>query len=332
MIIFVLLSIVSCGYGEWVEIPQSGERKLGIENPGRFAVRDLNKLKYEELAEIIGPGFEKEFSKFLQKHSHEMGENANELRGGNKTLERNMFYVDPWLKYDADHTQAPFITSEHPWIDSAKGNASDDYRIAPITTTTTIAPMKSSTITSVTTAKSRTNEKVTGKKAPVPGKNKETQTAATKEPPTRISNSTNKPILKRKTHRIKWIPYNPFSLNEILNFLRSIQNTFSMGSARGVTAKIQTLKTFKAELMQNIGNFLGALEAIPIIHSHKFSAYLEERLKQLWPTQTEKKKRAKRGMMDGGGGGHMDFPSAETALMTVSILTFAVFLIKLVLV
>lgn len=52
----------------------------------------------------------------------------------------------------------------------------------------------------------------------------------------------------------------------------------------------------------------------------------------LWPTQIEKKKkRTKRGMMGGGGHG-MDFPSAETALMTVSILTFAVFLIKLVLV
>lgn len=56
----------------------------------------------------------------------------------------------------------------------------------------------------------------------------------------------------------------------------------------------------------------------------------------LWPSQEEKKKRAKRhalkrGMMDGGGH-DMDFPSAETALMTISILTFAVFLIKLVLV
>lgn len=50
----------------------------------------------------------------------------------------------------------------------------------------------------------------------------------------------------------------------------------------------------------------------------------------LWPTHTEKKKRAKRGMMDGGSGTHD--VSAETALMTISILTFAVFLIKLVLV
>lgn len=260
MIICVFLSIVSCGYSEWVEIPQSGERKLSIENPSGFAVKDLNKLKYEELADIIGPGFEEEFSKFLQKHSHEIGENVDELKGGNQTIERNMFYVDPWLKYDADHTQAPFISSEHPWIDSANGNASDNYRIAPITNTTAIAPMKPTTITSVTTVESLTREKVTGNKAPVPEKNKETQTAATKEPPTRISNSTSKPSPKRKTHRIKWIPYNPFSLNEILNFLRSIQNTFSMGTARGVTAKIQTLKTFKAELMQNIGNFLRALE------------------------------------------------------------------------
>lgn len=34
----------------------------------------------------------------------------------------------------------------------------------------------------------------------------------------------------------------------------------------------------------------------------------------------------------GGGESHMDFPSAEGALITISFLTFAVFLIKLVLV
>lgn len=327
IIICVLLSIVSCGHCEWVEILQSGERTV-IPSDG-FAVKDLNKLKYEELADVIGPGFEEEFSKFLKKHSQEMGENADELSGGNQTIERNMFYVDPWLKYDVDHTQAPFITSEQP----VTGNASNDYRIAAITTTTTIAPMTSTTITSVTTPKSLTTEKLThtADKAPDLATNKETQPTATKAPATRTSNST-KPILKRKTHRVKWIPYNPFSFNEILDFLRSIQNTFSMGTARGVTAKIQTLKTFKAELMQNIGNFFRVLQAVSA-YSDQLLSYSEERLKQLWPTQTEEKKRAKRGMMDGGGGsGHMDFPSAETALMTVSILTFAVFLIKLVLV
>lgn len=260
-IVCVLLSIVSCGYCEWVEIPQSGERKLSIENSmvplDGFAVEDLNKLKYEQLADIIGPGFEEEFSKFLKKHSHEMGENASELSGGNQTVEHNMFYVDPWLKYDVDHTQPPFIPSEHPWIDPANGNASVDYKIAPITTTTTIASMTPTTIASATTPKPLAAKKIThaGGKASVPETNKGTRKTATKAPATRISNSTNKPILMRKTHRIKWLPYNPFSFHEVFKFLRSIQNTFSMGTPRGVTAKILTLKTFKAELMHNIGKF-----------------------------------------------------------------------------
>lgn len=53
----------------------------------------------------------------------------------------------------------------------------------------------------------------------------------------------------------------------------------------------------------------------------------ENRIKELWPT----KRRNKRGIM-GTGESHMDFPSAEGALITISFLTFAVFLIKLVLV
>lgn len=44
------------------------------------------------------------------------------------------------------------------------------------------------------------------------------------------------------------------------------------------------------------------------------------------------KPRHKRGLMSSQHEGHMHFPSAEGALMTISFLTFAVFLIKLVLV
>lgn len=52
-------------------------------------------------------------------------------------------------------------------------------------------------------------------------------------------------------------------------------------------------------------------------------------MKLLWPTKTE---RQKRGIWDGHGSTGMDFPSSEAALMTIAFLTFAVFLIKLVLV
>lgn len=55
----------------------------------------------------------------------------------------------------------------------------------------------------------------------------------------------------------------------------------------------------------------------------------EERFNLLWPTNAEEPKyRVRRSPK----GHDMDFPSAETALMTISFLTLAVFLIKLVLV
>lgn len=56
----------------------------------------------------------------------------------------------------------------------------------------------------------------------------------------------------------------------------------------------------------------------------------EDRIKSLWPSTPVV--RSKRGIMDGHHGGGMEFPSSEGALMTISFLTFAVFLIKLVLV
>lgn len=59
----------------------------------------------------------------------------------------------------------------------------------------------------------------------------------------------------------------------------------------------------------------------------KFS---DDRIQNLWPATPIV--RSKRGIIDGHHGGGMEFPSSEGALMTISFLTFAVFLIKLVLV
>lgn len=55
-----------------------------------------------------------------------------------------------------------------------------------------------------------------------------------------------------------------------------------------------------------------------------------ERFKLLWPaSQNHKSHRIRR---SSGSHGGLDFPASETALMTISFLTLAVFLIKLVLV
>lgn len=56
--------------------------------------------------------------------------------------------------------------------------------------------------------------------------------------------------------------------------------------------------------------------------------FSEYRLSALWPSKVE---RSKRGILDSHGHG-MSFPSSEASLITIAFLTFAVFLIKLVLV
>lgn len=67
-----------------------------------------------------------------------------------------------------------------------------------------------------------------------------------------------------------------------------------------------------------------------------FYFHTEDRIKALWPAEVQemevqprKSKRSKRGVLDDS---FTSFPSNDGALMTISFLTFAVFLIKLVLV
>lgn len=70
-----------------------------------------------------------------------------------------------------------------------------------------------------------------------------------------------------------------------------------------------------------------------LIKRHILSS--ETRIGQLWPAPITKQQRTKRSYHQETSGWHdsgMDFPSSEGALMTLSFLTFAVFLIKLVLV
>lgn len=59
-----------------------------------------------------------------------------------------------------------------------------------------------------------------------------------------------------------------------------------------------------------------------------FNLNIGQQFKVIWPVKIFEKHRIRRS----NNNHEMDFPSAETALMTISFLTLAVFLIKLVLV
>lgn len=105
--------------------------------------------------------------------------------------------------------------------------------------------------------------------------------------------------------------HNHLSFANFFKFIKNIQNSFTTRTAKNINDKIRMLRDFRDNLMLTIN----------------------QRIKSLWKTKSKPKRRTKR---TAGGGwsehGSMDFPSAEGALLSISFLTFAVFLIKLVLV
>uniref|UniRef100_A0A182M159 Uncharacterized protein n=1 Tax=Anopheles culicifacies TaxID=139723 RepID=A0A182M159_9DIPT len=96
-----------------------------------------------------------------------------------------------------------------------------------------------------------------------------------------------------------------------LEFLRRMQASFVQRTAHTIGDKIRTLAGMRDQLLSSI----------------------ERRIASLWMGRKPLTgRRVKRGWMESHGETDaMDFPSAEGALLTISFLTFAVFLIKLVL-
>lgn len=125
---------------------------------------------------------------------------------------------------------------------------------------------------------------------------------------------TPKPKPKNETFRAK--PENAgkpskgsfFNFGKIKSFIQRIQKSLTISATAGIDEKIKLLENLKDQMFQSI----------------------EHRLSLLWPSRNQRTK-SRRSVFEGGGHG-MSFPSAEMALMTISFLTFAVYLIKLVLV
>lgn len=144
-------------------------------------------------------------------------------------------------------------------------------------------------------------EKVVEKVKPVPKRPK---------PTPKLQNNQRR-ILKPKVN-VKPKLDNSLNFTGFVKFLKSIQENFATKTARNINDKVRILRRFRDNLLLSI----------------------EERIRNLWKTKP-KRKRTKRTL--GGNGGSsdsnsMEFPSAEGALLSISFLTFSVFLIKLVLV
>uniref|UniRef100_A0A182IMI4 Uncharacterized protein n=1 Tax=Anopheles atroparvus TaxID=41427 RepID=A0A182IMI4_ANOAO len=102
----------------------------------------------------------------------------------------------------------------------------------------------------------------------------------------------------------------PSGLGGFVDFLRRMQANFVLRTAHTIGDKIRTLAGLRDQLLSSI----------------------ERRIAALWVAPGRQRRRVKRGWLEPHAGADaMDFPSAEGALLTISFLTFAVFLIKLVL-
>lgn len=135
--------------------------------------------------------------------------------------------------------------------------------------------------------------------------------------------SLTKPTSQRRVSQVpksKPLLQSSLSFSNFFKFIKNIQSSFTTRTAKNINDKIKMLREFRDSLLLTIN----------------------QRIKTLWKTQAKtkqnKKQRSKRTLGGGDSGGWMDqgagmaFPSAEGALLSISFLTFAVFLIKLVLV
>ncbi|RVE49779.1 hypothetical protein evm_005509 [Chilo suppressalis] len=97
------------------------------------------------------------------------------------------------------------------------------------------------------------------------------------------------------------------AIENLIKFAKIVTDTIRENTHRTVNSKTRYLENLKESILANI----------------------EERIDAAWPDDTpSRQRRASRAAPRG----HVQIPSSESALMTISFLTFAVFLIKLVLV
>ncbi|XP_063539415.1 uncharacterized protein LOC134748558 [Cydia strobilella] len=103
----------------------------------------------------------------------------------------------------------------------------------------------------------------------------------------------------------------PNTMENVLKFARVVADTITRNTRKSVSSKLRYLEDLKDTIMANI----------------------EDRIEYLWPDDTggSAARRRRWSRSAEARGHHVEFPSSESALMTISFLTFAVYLIKLVL-
>ncbi|XP_037029718.1 uncharacterized protein LOC119069694 [Bradysia coprophila] len=310
--ILLLINVVLCE-AEWIKISQipTSEFQMYTTPSTVNAAEIVNSnapIKYEDLEHIIGPGFEDELEKFYQRHKSEVERKRPDDRPKNKgTATRPAAYEDdPWSVYDnpvhISVINEPInVADVSDTEQDEKTMLNDKHRYEEYDETDRVSGGSSN----------ENHERVTMR--PVTNRYEEYDetdhvSGSSNE---NYENVTRKRGTPAKVVQVKFVKatptVEPFSFGGFIKFLRDIQSTFVSKTARSIKDKIRTLEQFRDDILINI----------------------HDRIQNLWSATPVI--RSKRGIIDGHHGGGMEFPSSEGALMTISFLTFAVFLIKLVL-
>lgn len=133
----------------------------------------------------------------------------------------------------------------------------------------------------------------------------------------KISAKSNETQKKSQRRVIVAQPKPDLNFSGFLKFIKTIQESLAIKTAKTINEKVKMLMEFRDSLMTTINRQIRRLWKI------------QPKAAALKKTHKRAKRTLGEGLIDKGGA--MDFPSAEGALLSISFLTFAVFLIKLVL-
>lgn len=248
----LILIFRECVHSEWIEISQSSKSirdgSLAIDRSMLLSNVDLTKdfknVKYEDLVDIIGPDFEKEFTKYSHEHGDNrfMGNTTNievlsdSPRGVEKFESSYELHVEPNYPVDVRNNQysEKYDSGEFTTI---KNPAKSVYSAA-----STPAPTVSTVIASINKKIMHTNPQHTTKKPPHSKKSPEKKSSDSGQMQTKI-------ILKH-------IEYKPFDFSGILKYLRNMQNAFSFDAIQSIHDKIAFLEDFKDQMLLNIRKYI----------------------------------------------------------------------------
>lgn len=264
-----LVVVASTAEPKWIEIVQKdteakGAREMALDRSAMLSnIFSKNDLKYEDLVDVIGPGFERDFHKFLEVNKDEFVDNSTQL-----------------LAYDG----TPFGSGSDEEIDQGRGNASEtpDFKpnidlenddiTANSTKVGTQLEYEKEKVKAVSKEKIVENERKLGLSKPdkdgepvksVNGKVFEVSemenvdnTTHRKQSQRDRDKTGKKKNLVLKMVKIEEPP--PPTFTEVLNFLKEIQESLLVDATGGIKSKIKSLENFKNELISNIGKTINS--------------------------------------------------------------------------